>query len=166
VRVIRNCGTTNATRSNEESVSLQAASPELFVFALNAEGGNPVIAQNAVTGELIAEPGMLPSVTFVPAKPGDIISVFGTGFGLTDPAVPAGELAGGAAPLAGKVKVLLAGWELNSEDVLYAGTAPGFAGLYQINFRIPAVGLQGDLLITVRVGSLTSPLGPSLHVVR
>ena len=44
---------------------------------------------------------LFPNATTVPAKPGDVIILWGTGFGATNPAVPAGMIPSTA--IAGKV---------------------------------------------------------------
>ena len=42
--------------------------------------------------------------------------------------------------------------------VTFAGLAPGFVGLYQINFTVPGDRVQGDTLpVIVKVGTASSP---------
>ena len=53
-------------------------------------------------------------------------------------------------------RVLLDGVEMNSDRVLYAGVAPGFAGLYQINLRLPDQTPRNPR-VRLRLGDLTSP---------
>ena len=159
VQVILNCGETGEVRSNLEKVTLQAATPEFLYFVLNADGKNPIAAVNAVTGEYIG-------ATFVPAKPGDVLTLYATGFGLTNPAYQAGELAGGIAPVVGPVKVSVGGVELGAGDLLYAGVSPGLAGVYQVNLRLPGDLPDGDLSVVVRVGSFSSPPGGYITVRR
>lgn len=70
-----------------------------------------------------------------PARPGEALTVWATGLGRTVPPAIYGQVAQGAAALerSGFV-VLLDGV---AAPVSYAGLAPGFAGLYQINLRVP-----------------------------
>ena len=49
-----------------------------------------------------------------------------------------------------RIEAEIAGAALPSEDIYYWGLAPGFAGLYQFNLRIPATAAAGDA--EVRVG--------------
>jgi uncharacterized protein (TIGR03437 family) len=75
-----------------------------------------------------------------PAAPGDIVILFATGLGsVTGPALRFGELARGAAALVAmdRFAVKLNGIAVPRDHVYYAGLAPGFAGLYQINLRLP-----------------------------
>jgi uncharacterized protein (TIGR03437 family) len=73
------------------------------------------------------------------ARAGDVLSLYATGLGLTDPEVPPGSLARQAAPIKrlSDFRAQACGIELPREAILYAGTAPGFAGLYQINLVLP-----------------------------
>jgi uncharacterized protein (TIGR03437 family) len=81
-----------------------------------------------------------------PATAGEWISVFGTGLGRVRGATAYGQLAP-AFPLAtaeGKVSATVNGFEA---VVSFAGRAPGFWGLDQINFQVPARGAAGPLRI-------------------
>ena len=50
-------------------------------------------------------------------------------------------------------------------EILYAGSAPGFVGLMQINARIPAGFVPpGDLPVVLRVGPYQSSAGVTLAV--
>jgi uncharacterized protein (TIGR03437 family) len=71
-----------------------------------------------------------------PAQRGEMITVFLTGMGSTDPPVSAG--AAGPAELLARVRalpVVTVGGK--SADISYAGLTPGLVGLYQISFTIP-----------------------------
>jgi len=46
------------------------------------------------------EAGLISGVTTTPAQPGEVIILWGTGLGPSNPATPAGELVTQAAPLA------------------------------------------------------------------
>ena len=69
--------------------SLQAFAPAFFVFPNSMS----IAAEEAGTGSLVADSSVVAGAS--PAKPGDIVSLYGTGFGDTSPAVPAGQLATG-----------------------------------------------------------------------
>jgi uncharacterized protein (TIGR03437 family) len=74
-----------------------------------------------------------------PARRGEIVILYATGLGPTVPLTPPGRLATGAARLAreDEFEVWLNGAPVGRERVLYAGVAPGYAGVYQINVRLP-----------------------------
>ena len=70
-----------------------------------------------------------------PAIAGQWVVLYATGLGQTLPPVISGEIALRAAPLARTLHVWLNGKAITPA---YAGLAPGYAGLYQINLQIPA----------------------------
>jgi uncharacterized protein (TIGR03437 family) len=55
-----------------------------------------------------------------------------------------------------QLHILLDGVATAAGSILYAGLAPGYAGLYQINLRLPSP-LPVNPQIQLSVGSLTSP---------
>ena len=74
-----------------------------------------------------------------PAKPGGWVILYATGLGQTIPPVIYGEVPTAAAPLEqmNELKVTLDGVPVDRYDIYYAGLAPYFAGLYQINLKLP-----------------------------
>ena len=159
VQVILDCLAENETKSNVENVTIQAATPEFFYFAQNPDGNNPIAAINAVTGEFVG-PG------FTAAKPGDILTLFATGFGATDPPFEAGVLPDQIGSTVESALVTLGEIQLSAADVLYAGVTPGSAGLYQLNLRIPDTAPDGDLSVVVRIGAFSTPPGGFLVIKR
>ncbi len=98
-----------------------------------------------------------------PARPREWLLFFGTGFGPTTPAL----LAGALAPLEpvpmvdaqGReraIEVQIGGFALDPADIYYAGLAPGYAGLYQFNLRVPP-GTAGLAQVLVKVGEEWTP---------
>jgi uncharacterized protein (TIGR03437 family) len=157
VQVILNCREKGEARSNIEYVEIRAASPEFFFLATNEDGRNPVAAVNALTYAVIGASG---------AKPGDYVTIFGTGFGATSPLFFAGDLPDRIARVTAPVSITLGGQPLAESDIQYVGVAPGFAGLYQINIRIPADSGEGNLPLAVSIGGVPSPDGAYLTVKR
>jgi uncharacterized protein (TIGR03437 family) len=164
VQVATACGTSSQVLSAAQTVSSQTASPEFFYFVATATGQNPIAAENAVTGVFVGAPGVLPGLTFVPAKPGDLVALYATGLGLTNPAFAAGVLPGAAAWAAGTFQISLGGVPLASTDVLYSGVAPGTPGEYQINIRIPASTADGNQPVVMTVNGIASPPGAYITV--
>jgi uncharacterized protein (TIGR03437 family) len=164
VQVITNCGTPTQSASNVQNVILQAAAPEFFFFKQNSDGKNPIAATNALAPfNLIGDPAVLGS-NFAPAKPDSYVTLYATGLGATSPPVPAGSLAGGIATTVNKTTVSLNGAGLSDSDVLYAGAAPGFAGLYQINIHIPAATPDGNIPVAASVAGFSTPPGAFITV--
>jgi uncharacterized protein (TIGR03437 family) len=102
-----------------------------------------------------------------PARPGDWVILYATGLGATKPSPGYGEIARAAAPLAnmGEFQVLLDAKPVERGRVAYAGLAPGFAGLYQINLQLPE-DVGADPEIRIQSAGVPSPTGVRLPVVR
>ncbi len=88
--------------------------------------------------------------TASPAKPGEVIVLWGTGFGPASPAVPAGQVFSGASQLAG-VTVTIGG---QPATVDFAGVVG--AGLVQINVHVPSSINDGDAVVVATVGGAST----------
>jgi uncharacterized protein (TIGR03437 family) len=166
VQVVTGCGAPNEARSNAESLTLQSAAPEFFYFTQNSSGKNPIAAVNASTGTLVGQTGLIPGATFVPAKPGDILTLYATGLGATAPSFAAGQLPDQAAQVTGAVQVSLGASTLPSTSILYTGVTPNNAGLYQLNIRVPDTTADGDQPVSISIGGIASPTGGYITVKR
>ena len=166
VQVATGCGTPYEAWSGAGPVTAQSASPEFFYFAQGTSGQNPIAAVNAVSGAYVGEPGLAPGATFVPARPGDAITLVATGLGLTDPPFDAGVLPAAAAAITGDFHIYAGSTELPAADVLYAGVAPSYAGLYQINILLPDSIPDGDLPVRMTVNGIAAPTGGYIAVKR
>lgn len=159
VRVIMNADRPNAVMGEPTMVTLQSVSPAFFTF-----GGRSVAARVAGSADIIADPAVV--ATGRPARPGEVIELYGTGLGATQPAVAPGVVAPNqAVPTTQKVEVTIGNTRLPDADVLYSGLAPGnISGLNQINVRIPASASNGDLPIMLSVGGRQSTTGVTIPV--
>ncbi len=100
-----------------------------------------------------------------PARPGEAIVLWATGLGTTVPRLGYGEIPSGAAVLEEitSFDIGLDGGHLDAHKVEYAGVAPGFGGLYQINMRLPDdIGVDPEIRITA--SGVTSPEGVRVYV--
>ena len=165
VQVVTGCGTANEQSSDPASVTGQSAAPEFFYLTQTASGQNPIAAFNVSTGVYVGTPGTVAGITSEPASPGDILTLYATGLGLTNPPVAAGELPAAAVPVAGSVQVSIGSVTLGA-DVLYVGVAPSYAGLYQINIRLPSSTPDGDQPVQVTVNGFSSPAAGYITVKR
>ena len=162
--VTRGCGTTNEQRSAAASATVAAVSPAFFNLVNNADGRNPLVALHGEGPALIGAPGLLPGAQFTPAAPGEVVTLYGTGFGPTEPAIAAGRIPGAAANLTNAVAFTVGGIAVPPEDVPYAGASPCCAGLYQFTVRLPADVPDGDATVTATVQGVSTPQGPFLTV--
>lgn len=96
--------------------------------------------------------GELASLESVPA--GRIVTLYLTGQGAVNPAVASGAAAP-ATPLATGVLPVSATIGGQTATVQYAGLAPGFVGVSQINLQVPALA-AGEYTVVVRIGGVES----------
>jgi uncharacterized protein (TIGR03437 family) len=97
------------------------------------------------------------------AKPGDVLILWGTGFGPTTPATPVGiPVPGDKTYLASAPPTVTIN---NVQAAIYgAALAPGYAGLYQVAIQVPTSLPDGDWPIVATVGGVASPTGVLLSV--
>ena len=107
--------------------------------------------------------GAIAGTTTVPAKPGDVLILWGTGFGPTTPAAPAGQVVPGTATYSTTdlPTVTIGG---ASATVYGAALSPGFAGLYQVAIQVPASAPSGDQPIVATIGGVSSPLSTLINI--
>lgn len=108
------------------------------------------------TYDIIGPTGSSLGYGTVAAKAGDIVELYGIGFGPTTPPVPAGQAFSGAAPLtaAAGLQLTIAGTPVTPS---FAGLTS--AGLYQFNVTIPAGLPAGDQPLNAAVGGVTTQSG-------
>jgi uncharacterized protein (TIGR03437 family) len=148
VSVVTGCGTANEVTSPAVNVPVAAVSPEFLYFMANANGQDPVAAVDYTTGIDVGAPGLLAGGTFAPVHAGDTVVAYGVGWGATSSTDAIGTLASGSAMLSNQYSLTVGGVAAN---VAYAGLTPGSAGLYQVNFTMPAGVAAGNqpLVLTV-----------------
>lgn len=98
-----------------------------------------------------------------PALPGEYLAIFCTGLGAAQTPVPSGAAASASDPVTAAPVVVLSSnyWSYN---VQYAGLAPGWPGLYQVNVQVPANETAGAKSLTVTIGSYFQSNTVTLYV--
>jgi len=148
--------TNNGFTSAATAVQAQAFAPAFFLF-----GGQYVAALHSDNVSLVGPTTLFPNGLATPAKPGEEIVIFGTGFGPTNPPVADGKLVTAPLQVANSVAI----WIDNvSAQVVSAVLTE--AGLYQFNVVVPPAASNGDLLITAQVGGYSSPGSVYVTVLR
>lgn len=85
-----------------------------------------------------------------PARRGEVITLFGTGFGPVQPPVRAGDAAP-AEPRSWTLSVPSVRFgDAAADDVIFCGLTPGLAGLYQVDVSVPAGAPSGKVAVTLR----------------
>jgi uncharacterized protein (TIGR03437 family) len=139
----------NSVPSAPGTVQLQAAAPAFFLYPGTLY---------AVTSQL---PGYVPVGTpSAPAKPGDTLVLWGTGFGATNPVVSAGVVVSGT-PMAATPTVTIGGVAV---PVVNALLSAGSVGLYQITIQLPADVPTGAVEVQASVGGAPPSSGSTVFV--
>jgi len=138
------------------TVAVQA--PAFFLWP-----GSQAVATRNSDGSLAVKAGTFPGATTAPAKPGDVLILWGTGFGPTTPPVAAGIQVPSDGTIRNTSPVTV---KIGTADAQVFGSAlsPGYAGLYQVAIQVPATMADGDYALKATVSGVTSPDGVILSV--
>ena len=147
--------TNNGNASAPATAQLQAAAPAFFMYGAT----NYAIASRLPDYALVGDPSAIPGT--VAAKPGDIVVLWGTGFGATDPAVAAGSPVSGAPTLVTAPTVTVGG---APAQVISAVLTTGTAGLYQVTIQLPSALPAGAVAVQASVGGAQTQAGALLFV--
>jgi mannan endo-1,4-beta-mannosidase len=155
--------TTPAGTSTPYPINSTSVQPAFFEWS-----GNQVVATDANYNWLVRS-GTFPGTTTVPAKPGETVILWGTGFGPTTPAAPAGQVVpaqtysvNGVVVTVGTIPVqATTALSLNWSADCRCYTA---AGVYQIVITVPSTLANGDYPIFATVDGVQSPSGVNLTV--
>lgn len=138
--------TTAGAASNSFAAQKQAFAPAFFVA-----GSPPYAAAQHADYSLVDAAH--------PVQPGEVLLIYGTGFGATNPPVATGQLVATAEPLANSVQISIGGTNAN---VSFAGLVE--AGVYQFNVAVPAGLPNGDATLTAVIGGIQTQTGVSIPI--
>jgi uncharacterized protein (TIGR03437 family) len=148
-----------ASGSSTSSVTLSQFAPSFSL--LDSKHATGIILRSNGTGaygggvyDIIGPTGSSLGYPTVAAKAGDSVEVFGVGFGPTNPTVVPGQVYSGAAQTTNTVTLTINGVTVTPT---FAGISS--AGLYQINFTLPAGLGTGDVSLAATVGGAKTPTG-------
>ena len=144
-------GQTSAVMSAVESTF----SPALFMFG---PLGQKYVAAVRIDGQYIGPTSLYAGLT-APAQAGNILQLYGTGFGPTNPATNFGQTFSGAPPTANTVTCKIGGVPAT---VQFAGLV--YPGEYQLNIVVPSGLPSGDNLVVLTVGGVTTQANAYLTV--
>lgn len=147
--------TNNGSVSAPATAQLQTVAPAFFEYA----GTDYAAASRLPDYAPVGDPSVVPGA--VAPKPGDVVVLWGTGFGATNPAAPAGVLVSGA-PVAVTMPTVTVGGV--AAPVVSAVLTPGDAGLYQVTIQIPATGASGAVPVLATVGGVQTAGGVTIFL--
>jgi uncharacterized protein (TIGR03437 family) len=128
--------TSGGITSAASTITVNALEPGLLAPPSFNLGGVQYAVGIFTDGTYALPPGAIAGVTSRPAKPGDTLTLYGVGFGPVTPSVPAGVLVQELTSIASDFHISIGGV---AAGVPFAGLAPTFTGLYQLNVTVPSV---------------------------
>ena len=146
--------TTAGGTSLAYNVTVKTTEPGLLAPpAFLLKGTQNVVALFANTLTYVL-PVSVPGAVTARAKVGDVLTLYGIGFGTVTPDIPAGQIVQQTNALASTLQISFAGIPAN---VSYAGFAPGYVGLYQFNVTVPNVAASDTVPLTFTLGGVAGP---------
>ena len=141
--------TTPNGSSVEFPVTVTGSAPGIFLWPENQTVATRTDGSLAVAAETFA------GLATQTVRPGDILILWGTGFGPTNPtAEPGMTVPSDRQYNCGPVEVLIG---TVRAEVFGCALSPGSAGLYQVAVRIPEALADGNYSVRLTVGGNTSP---------
>jgi uncharacterized protein (TIGR03437 family) len=144
--------TTTAGASAIVTADKEDFAPELFLFS------SQYPAAVHADGSYVGPANLLSGVATRPAKAGEVILLFGTGFGPSSPAVPSGQVATNDAQPAQTVSATVGGIPAQIQGYLI------YPGEYQFNLTVPNSLSAGDAPIVLSVVGSTTQSGLMLSI--
>jgi uncharacterized protein (TIGR03437 family) len=133
-----------------QTLVVAEAQPAVFTQNQSGTGAGVIVVAKADGTQFL-------NTSSSPASTGDALVIYCAGLGAVNPPVPEG-MPGPSSPLshtANSVNVTVGG---QAAQVLYAGLAPGFAGLYQVNVILPpGITAATDVPLVLSVAGQNSP---------
>jgi uncharacterized protein (TIGR03437 family) len=140
----------NGSLSAPVTVPYQALAPAFFLYGAT----NYAVASRFPDYAAVGTPS-------APAKPGDTLVLWGSGFGATNPPISVGTTVSGAPALAATPTVTVGGVTV---PVISAVMTTGSAGLYQLTIQLPASLPAGSLAVQASVSGAQTPAGVMLFI--
>ncbi len=114
-------------------------------------GGTQYVVAIFTDGAFALPTGAIAGLNSRPAKPGDVLTLYGVGFGPVSPNIPAGQLVQQLNTLSLPLQLSIGGIPATP---LYDGLAPDFTGLYQFNVTMPAAA-AGNAALTFTLNGVS-----------
>lgn len=136
--------------SDQFFLNVNATEPGLLAPASFVVGGKQYVAALFSDGQTFALPtGAISGVPSRPAVPGDMLTIYGVGFGPVTNGFTAGAIVTAQNSLTTPVQFLFG---TATATAGYYGLAPSLVGLYQFNVTVPAVSTNNALPLSFTLG--------------
>jgi len=144
--------TTAVGTSNSLAVTVNPTAAGLLAPGyLNIGGGQYVGALFPDYQTLVAPPGAISGFASRRARPGDVLIIFGIGFGPVTPNIPAGQVVPGNSNLTLPFQIFFGSTQATLQ---YSGLAPSLVGVYQFNVVVPNIAASDAVPVTFSLGGV------------
>ena len=144
--------TTPAGSSAPYTITVNSVQPGLLApSSFSIAGKQNVVALFSDGTTFVLPPATISGVASRRAQPGDVITLYGIGFGPVTPSIPAGQIVQQNNTLALPFQILFGP---TPAAFLYDGLAPSAVGLYQFNVTVPNVASSDAVPVTFTVGGV------------
>ncbi len=118
------------------TITVNSTQPGFLAPASFKISGTQYVVAQFSDGTYVLPPGAIDGVASRQAKPGETITIYGVGFGVVTPNIPAGQIVADSNTLALPLQISFGS---TSATVSFLGLAPTQVGLYQFNVVVPNV---------------------------
>lgn len=158
---LSNCAATSAAFTAQKN----AQAPGLLAPSAFLVGGTQYLVAQHQDASYVGNAGLIAGLPFSPAKPGELLTIYGVGFGDAKKdsdgnIIPPGVV---VADLNTLVNPVAFSFGSTPATLQYSGLAPSNVGLYQFNVVVPTVP-DGDVPINVTLNGVTLGQKTSLTV--
>jgi uncharacterized protein (TIGR03437 family) len=140
--------TANGT-SDGSGITVNQTEPGLLAPAVFTIGGKQYVGALLPDGTFALPTGAVSGVASRPAMVGEILTIYGVGFGPVTGGLTAGTLVTQLNSLTTPIQFLFGS---TVATVSYYGLAPSFTGLYQFDVTVPSVGANAAEPISITLG--------------
>jgi len=142
----------NSQNGSANTVPVTDVAPGIYTNGFGGLGGIVAVNQNGTTNTVLT-----------PAQKGNYITIYASGLGAVSPAIKEGAVPP-VSPLSTVSGTVTADIGGVPATILYAGLAPGYPGLYQINLTVPANAPSGTTLLVLYVNGKPSQPGTTIQI--
>jgi len=143
--------TSNGVASNPVNVTVNAVQPGLLAPVSFQVDGNQYVAAVLPDGSFALPVGAIAGVNSRPANPGEIVTLYGIGFGPVTPSAAAGQVVTQQNQLTLPFQVMFG---QTPAQLTYYGLAPTMVGLYQFDVVVPSVPTSDAVALTFNLGKV------------
>jgi uncharacterized protein (TIGR03437 family) len=133
-------------------VNVVDAVPGVYTNGIGGAGAVTAVNQNGSNNGAVS-----------PAPKGSYIIAYASGLGVVSPALTAGAVppATPTSPTVGSVSAVIGGI---SAPITFAGAAPGYPGLYQLNILVPMNAPSGSQELVIYISGKASQTGATVVI--